>query len=332
MIYIYIIILMLLSAFFSGSEAALTSLSDYNLRKIFFQHKILKSAVKLWVLKPYRFIITILIGNTIVNLLLSEKFTVFFMEQLFFINNREIKEATIWIIASFIVIIFCELLPKIVSKNFPVRIASIAILPLYILQYFSFFLFSPILFFVEKYLSKEKVFYFTKIDEFKKILSDTTRNIFTKSINEIFERVTKFNDIKIREIYTPKEKVIAVDISNKTFQEVMDEILESGKTRVPVYYGSLDKIVGYILVKDLFYLCYGSECSISDVIHPILKVNLNDKAKDVLKKFKETQIHIAIVVDNNDKFFGIVTLEDVIEEIVGDILDEYDIKSTYSRG
>lgn len=331
MIFIYITILTLLSAFFSGSEAALTSLSDYNLRKLFFQSPTLRKVINLWVMKPHRFLITILIGNTIVNLLLTERFTIFFTTQFQFIRNKEIREIIIWLIVSFFIIVFCELLPKIVSKNFSTKISSLTLLPLYILQFFTFFVFSPVLFFVEKYLSKERIFYFTRIDEIKKLLSDTTKVLFTKSINEIFERTTKFSDVRIKDIYTPKEKVIAVNISNKSLQDVIDEILESGKTRVPVYYGSFDKIMGYVLVKDLFYLCYTSECSISDIIHPIIKVNLNDKAKEVLKKFKETQIHIAAVIDDNNKFQGIVTLEDVIEEIVGDILDEYDTKPTISR-
>lgn len=327
---IFVLILIFLSVFFSGSEAALTSLSDYNLRKLFFQKSHLKKAINLWILKPYRFLVTILIGNTIVNLILTEKFTMVFMGQFHFINNKEIKEVIIWLIISFFIIIFCELLPKIVSKNFSTKISSLTFFPLYILQFFAFFVFSPILFFVEKYLSKEKIFYFTKIDELKKLLSDTSKILFTKNINEIFERVTRFSDIRIKDIYTPKGKVIAVNILNKNFQDIINEILESGKTRVPVYYGSIDKVMGYILVKDLFYLCYNSSCDLSDMLHPVIKVNLNEKAKEVLKKFKETQIHIAIVIDDNDKFQGIVTLEDIIEEIVGDILDEYDIKSTKS--
>ncbi|MEN3014187.1 MAG: CNNM domain-containing protein [Endomicrobiia bacterium] len=322
----YILLLMFLSAFFSGSEAALTSLSDYNLKKIFFQHKVLQKPSILWLIKPYRFIITILIGNTIVNLLLSERFTIFFTKYFHFTKSRELKEMIIWIISSFVVITFCELLPKIVSKNFSTKVSSLSILPLYILQYFTFFIFFPVLFFVEKYFSKEKFFYFKKTDELKNLLSKTTKGIFPKSINEIFENAVKFNDIKVKDIYVPKEKVIAINIANKNFQNIIDEVIESGRTRVPVYYNSIDKIVGYILVKDLFYLCYNYECNISDIIHPIIKVNLNEKAKDLLKRFKNTQIHIAIVVDHNNKFLGIVTLEDVVEEIVGDILDEYDTK------
>lgn len=330
MIFFYILILIFLSAFFSGSEAALTSLSDYNLRKLFFQKNYLKKVINLWILKPYRFLVTILIGNTIVNLLLTEKFTEFFIGQFHFIKNREAKEVIIWLTISCFIIIFCELLPKIVSKNFSTKVSSLTFLPLYILQFLTFFIFSPVLIFVERYLSKEKIFYFTKIDELKKLLSDTSKVLFTKSINEIFERITKFSDVLIKDIYTPKEKVVAVNL-NKDFKDIVNEILESGKTRVPVYYGSIDKITGYVLVKDLFYLCYNAECSLSDIVHPIIKVNLKDKAKEVLKKFKETQIHIAVVVDDYDKFQGIVTLEDVIEEIVGDILDEYDIKSNISR-
>ncbi|MCS7227985.1 MAG: CBS domain-containing protein, partial [Endomicrobia bacterium] len=151
-----------------------------------------------------------------------------------------------------------------------------------------------------------------------------------KDIVELFERATKFDEVRIKDIYTPKEKVVAVNIARKSITEIINEVIESGKTRVPVYYNTIDEIIGYILIKDLFYLCSMSECNVSDIIHPILKVQFNDKAKDVLKKMQNGQIHIAVVVDS-DKFCGIVTLEDILEEIVGDILDEYDIRPYINR-
>ena len=327
---IALFILGILSSFFSGSEAALTSLPEYKLKKIYVKHKILRLPLHLWILKPYRFLISILIGNTIVNLLFSSTVTDLFVS-LFPYVNREIKETIIWLVTTFIIVLFCELIPKIVSKNFSETISTVILLPLTVLQYCTFFLFSPILFFVEKYLVKEKDIYkahFIKIDEIKRLLTDTTKNVFQrKDIEELFDRVTKFNEVRIKDIYTPKEKVIAIDISNKSLSQIVTEVIDSAKTRVPVYKESIDKILGYILIKDMFYLCSAEyECSITDIIHPILEVGINEKAKDVLKKMQNSQIHIAVVKDKENKFCGIVTLEDILEEIVGDILDEFDIR------
>jgi magnesium and cobalt transporter len=120
-----------------------------------------------------------------------------------------------------------------------------------------------------------------------------------------------------------------VNIANKNIDVIMNEIIETGKTRVPLYDGDTEKIIGFALVKDLFYSCsLGTECNIQDIIHPILEINWNTKAKDAIKEFKRAQVHIAKVVDDNKKFVGIITLEDIIEEVVGDILDEYDIRTS----
>lgn len=328
---VLIFFLMFLSFFFSGSETALTSLPDYKLRKLYIKYGFLRPALTLWILKPYRILISILVGNTVVNLFLSSFVTNFFVTKFLFIN-REVKEFVIWILTTFVVIIFCELLPKLVSKNFNDKITTFVVLPLSLLQYVTFFIFSPILFFIEKYLIKLQTLHFTKIDEVKYLVRDATKYIFEhKDVLELFERATKFDEVRIKDIYVPKEKVVAINISKKSLTNIIDEVIDSGKTRIPIYYDTFDKIMGYILIKDLFYLCSVSECNISDIIHPIIEVQLNDKAKDVLKKMQNLQTHIAVVKDNNNKFCGIVTMEDILEEIVGDILDEYDIKSSFSK-
>jgi CBS domain containing-hemolysin-like protein len=333
--FVVLIILAFLSFFFSGSEAALTSLPEYKLKKIYVKYKILRFPLNLWILKPYRFLISILIGNTIVNLLFSSTITEIFVTQLPYVN-KELKETIVWLGTTFLIILFCELTPKIISKNFSETVSSIVILPLTFLQYLTFLIFSPILFFVEKYLMKEKDVYkvhFVKIDEIKNLIAQTTKGIFQKrDFEELFDRVSKFDEIRIKDIYIPKENVIAVDISNKSISQIISEVIDSGKTRVPVYKEAIDKILGYILIKDVFYLCSQEhEFSITDLIHPILEVGLNEKAKDVLKKMQNSQIHIAAVKDKNNKFCGIVTLEDILEEIVGDILDEYDIRKTIKQ-
>ncbi len=323
---IYILFLMIFSFFFSGSESALTSLPDYKIRKLYIKNKILKQPLNIWVIKPYRILVAIIISNTVVNLLLSYFSTKIFLN-LKFDLNREIKEIIIWLTITFVVMVFCELIPKFIGKNFSEKFSQISLFILYILQYLIFFVFSPILYFIEKYLNKNQDYYFTKIDELKKVISDASKQILQKDINEFLERAVKFEDVIIKDILVPKEKVAMIDISKKDFQHIITELIETGKTRIPLYNGSYEKIIGYVLIKDLFYLCSTSECSINDIIHPILEVSLKDKAKDVLKKFKETQILIAKVVDDNKRFCGIVTLEDIIEELVGEILDEYDFRS-----
>lgn len=330
MILVYLLFLLFLSFSFSGSETALTSLSDYRLKKLYVKHNILRFPLSLWVVKPYRIIITILIGNTIVNLLFSTTVTEILQPRLLFIN-KNVKEIIIWLVITSVIIIFCELLPKMIGKRLPETFSALSILPLTVLQYVVFVLFSPLLFFVEKKLAvdNQATTHFTKIDELKRLLNDSARMIFqSKDIAEIFDRVTKFDDVKVKDIYLPKEYVLSVNIANKTIPEIIDEVIDTGKTRVPVYEGNSEYILGYIIVKDLFYICSTYECNINDIIHPMLRVNINSKAKDVLKKMQAEQIHIAVVEDEQKKYRGILTLEDILEEIVGDILDEYDTRVT----
>ncbi|MCS7151158.1 MAG: CNNM domain-containing protein [Endomicrobia bacterium] len=325
---VYLLFLMFLSFWFSGSEAALTSLSDYRLKKLYVKHRILRFPFKLWVVKPYRIIITILIGNTIVNLWFSTVITRIFKPQLLFINE-ELKEAIIWLATTSVIIVFCELLPKLVARRLTETISTLAIYPLTILQYIVFAIFSPVLFFVEKKLaaSDETTAHFTRMDELKRLLSDSAKVIFErKDIAELFDRVTRFDDVRIKDIFVPKERVLSVNIANRNLEEIINEVIDTGRTRVPVYEGNKERILGYILVKDLFYICSSYECNILDIVHPILKVNLNWKAKDVLKKMQNEQVHIAVVEDEHQRYLGIVTLEDILEEIVGDVLDEYDIR------
>ncbi len=325
-----LILLIFLSFFFSSSETALTSLSEYKLKKLYNKHKQFQPAIKLWVYKPYRFLITILIGNLIVNLFISSLVTRYTIS-VYHSVNKELLETVVWIVVTVIIVIFGELLPKIVAKSFPEKISKISLLPTYILQHiFSTILF-PIFYMIEKHLKQENILHFTKIDEFRRIVSETSKEIFHKDINEIFSRATKFYDTRVKDIMVAKEKVEMVNISGKDFHNIIEEIIETGKTRVPLYDKTPEKIIGFALVKDLFYLCSsGIECSLYDIIHPILEVHYNTKIKDLFKMFKDKQIHIAKVVDDNKKFCGIVTMEDVIEEITGDILDEYDIRNVKS--
>ncbi len=327
MFIIMILFLLLMSAFFSGSESALTSLSDYKIRKLYNKHKWLRSALKLWICRPYRIIIAILLGNTMVNLLISSYSTDLFVHLPIKVS-LEIKEFVVWIMVTITIIIFAELIPKVLSKNFPERITKIILLPIYVIHYLILIIFLPIFYLVEKHIKKEEATFFTKIEELKKTISDSSKTIFHKDINELFERAIKFNEIRIKDIMTPKIKVEMVNITNKNISTIMEQIIETGKTRVPLCDGNDEKIIGFAMVKDLFYLCSsGIECSVSDLVHPILEFNINTKAKDAIKEFKNTQIHIAKVVDDSKKFVGIITLEDIIEEVVGDILDEYDIRA-----
>jgi magnesium and cobalt transporter len=122
-----------------------------------------------------------------------------------------------------------------------------------------------------------------------------------------------------------------VDIAGRSFADIVQAIIDTGRTRVPLYEGNPDQVVGFALVKDLFYLSTGGgECTVADLIHPILEAPDGMLARDLLQRFKSSQIHIARVNDAAGRFIGIVTLEDIVEELMGEILDEYDTKRVHS--
>ena len=141
-------------------------------------------------------------------------------------------------------------------------------------------------------------------------------------------KVFDFSDALVKKVMTPKKEMVSIDVNSK-FDEILDKVVESGYSRLPVCKDSPDNIVGIINMKDLLSLSYNKDLIVlQDIMYPATFVTGSKKVSELLKEFQKGHTHLAVVTDDKGKVEGIVTLEDLVEEIVGEIEDEYDVRAS----
>jgi CBS domain containing-hemolysin-like protein len=326
--YYGIVILLLLSAFFSGSETALFSLSKLHIKKLEKANS--NSAKRIFKLlsKTRQLLITVLVGNTLVNILSTTIATLIAIDLADNINpayksyfiSIEIIVMTILLLA------LGEITPKIIAFSMPIKFASFSSLPITIFKYTIY----PIVFLLEKLLG----LFTKKIDTTDNINTAITSQDFhnfikSKSLNhplednekKILESIFRFSTTQVREIIVPRVDVVGVEISSN-LDEAKSIINESGYSRIPVYHKSIDEIVGMLYAKDL--LLKPDKLFISSIMRKPFYVTENMKIQNLLNQFKKKKVQIAVVVDEYGGTSGLISLEDVIEQLVGEIMDEYD--------
>jgi CBS domain containing-hemolysin-like protein len=162
-------------------------------------------------------------------------------------------------------------------------------------------------------------------DEIKQVIdAGTERGVLDKTEHELIKSILEFSDITAKEIMVPRPDVIALDL-NMTREALMRRVIDEGYSRMPVYERTIDNIVGVVYTKDLLSLLEHRDLIIlQDILRPPFFVPESKKISQLLREFQQNKVHLAIVVDEHGGTEGIVTMEDIIEEIVGEILDEYD--------
>ena len=311
------ILLLLLSAFFSSSETAY-----FNLRK---HRGNFSDKVKDIINEPEKLLVTILTGNTFVNIAIASLAAV--------ITHKIFKESSIAIllevlIVSVVILIFGEILPKVIALRNSEKLAEVFKLPIKILL----FLFSPFVYLsniIVKIptlipMNEEKIF---DSEEELKILTEIGEKEGTlqEEESDIIQSIFDFKDKNVREIMMPRVDMVAID-SNSSIDDVMDLISEKQFSKVPVYKENIDNISGIIYAKDLLPYLTGSRPNI-----PIVKlartplfVPETKEIDELMKDFKHKKMNIAIVVDEWGGTSGLITLEDIVEEVLGEIQDPYD--------
>ena len=324
---IYVIILvalLILSAFFSATETAFTSLNRTRLKLLADDGK--KSAKKaLKHAENYdRLLYTILIGNNIVNLTLATISTLLFSS---IITNSESLSATLsTIISTVAVLIFGEVTPKTLAKEFPEKVAMF-VAP--IMDFFTIILYPLNLVFTGWKLLLKKVFKFKSED----IITEQELLTYVEEANEdgtldnneteLISSAIEFNDAEVGDILVPRVNVIAVE-ENTPMKDIRLVFSEHGFSRLPVYRRSIDTIIGMIHEKD-FYAAYTSGATnIKGIVTSMALATEHMKISALLRSMQKQKVHMATVVDEYGGTLGIVTLEDILEELVGEIWDEHD--------
>ena len=318
-----IIFCVIMSAYFSATETAFNTCNKVRLKNLAEKGN-KRAALVLKLEDNYDTLIsTILIGNNIVNILASSLATVLFA---FIIANRETSVTVSTVVMTLAVLTFGEILPKTLAKHFPERFSMFAAPLINFLLY----LLIPLSFFfnlLQKLISK-----LFKSEEDKGMTEEELISIVEEaeeggSLDEeestLIRSAIEFGDLEVGDIFTPRIDITAVSTS-VTKRELAEVFSESGYSRVPVYEDDLDNIVGIVYYKDFFTLSFKENTPISEIIKPVIYVTKKMQVNDLLKDLQEKQLHLAVVTDEYGSTAGIVTLEDILEEIVGDIWDEHD--------
>ena len=313
--YLVVIILLLLSGLFSGLTLGLMGLDPFELkRKVKLGDK---NAKRIYPLRKQGNLLlsTLLIGNVAVNSTLA----VF------------LGSITAGVIAGFastaLIVIFGEIIPQAVFSRHALKLGSKATWLVYIFLYLFYPITKPVAMILDKTLGGELPNIYSK-REFRLMLEEQ-KNLSKSDLSNrefaILEKGLLFSDKKVKDIMTPRTNVFFVSINTIISKTLLKKIHKKGHSRIPVYDRKSEKIVGILYSKDLLTIDPEEKLKSREVMRKhVPTINEMNKLDKVLNLFKEKKVHLFVVKDESEKLAGIVTLEDVIEEIVGEIMDEYD--------
>ena len=274
---------------------------------------------------PKRLLATILITNNFINIAIVLLFASF-GEYLF--NQIENTFIVLLIeigVITFLILFFGEILPKVYANRNAMIFSQAIAFPVYIIdRYFLFFLTIPlsrITRFMESRLGQKNSEF--SIDKLSQALELTSEEETTKEEHKILQGIVNFGNIETKQVMCPRIDVFALSV-DMDMETIVPLILENGFSRVPVYTDNLDSVVGILYTKDLLPHIDQSNYKWEKLLKPVFYVPENKKLDDLLKEFQQKKIHLAVVVDEYGGTSGVITFEDVIEEIVGDISDEFD--------
>jgi len=325
--FLALIILLLLSAFFSASETALVAISKIRVKKLINEGK--EGAEEIHELKkdPDALLTTILIGNNLVNIAASAIATSLAIERF---GSLGIGIATG--VMTLVILTFCEIFPKTLAARNPETISLIVSKPIRLLVWIfrpAVKVFTLMTVAVRRLLgwTPSSVAETVTEEEVKTLLDiGEEEGVFDEDEKEIIERVFELDDITAADIMTPKEDMVCVP-ADSSLSEAIEVIKTHGYSRIPVYEGSSDNIIGILYAKDLLtHACdsRNNNLNIRARLKPPYFVDYRTKVDALLREFQRGKFHMAIVVDETARPVGLVTLEDVLEELVGNIFDEYD--------
>lgn len=326
-----LVALVLMSAFFSATETAFSSLNKIKLKNQANNGD--KHALKTYNLSENysRLISTILIGNNIVNILMTSLATVLFVKLL----GEDLGVTYSTIIITVTVLIFGEITPKTIAKEMPEAFAM-AVTPVISVLVT---LLKPITFIFDQL--KRLISYVFKVESDDTYSSDEFITIVEEAHNEgemddheadLLTNAIEFNDLDVKEILTPRVDVVAVDIRD-SLDEIEKKFRESGFSRLPVYRDNVDNIIGVLHEKDFYYLYYTkTKTSLKQILQRVIYTSPHVKISALLRQLQSSKSHLAVVIDEYGGTAGIITMEDILEELVGEIYDEHDeIEEFYKK-
>lgn len=318
----FIIFLFILSAFFSGTETAYSSVNKIRLRK-YAEEGNVRAAKALEIAENFHTTITtILIGNNIVNILLTSIVTAIF-SQLFGAAGLAYATVTMTVF----ILIFGEILPKAIGKDYAEFVAMQAV---GIMSWFIWLLtpFSFLFNLFQKLLTR-----YRKIDEQPSVTQEELLTIvdtiqeegyMDEEERELIQSAIEFDDVFVRDVQTPRVDMFAIDV-NDSLDKIVHLLLENQYSRIPVYEETIDNIIGVMIERDLMTALIKRETPVlRDLVRETMFVAEHMTIADALQVMQKQKAHLAIVIDEFGGTSGVITAEDILEQLVGEIYDEYD--------
>ena len=320
---IIVVFCVIMSAYFSATETALSTFNRIRVKGLAEKGN-KRAALVLKLADNYDTMIsTVLIGNNIVNILASSLATVIFG---MIVADQGLSTTLSTIVMTLLVLTFGEIVPKTLAKQFPERFAMFSAPLINALLYILFpisFIFKQLQKLLFKIFKKEEEQGMTE-EELISIIEEAEEDGgLDEQESTLIKSAIEFNDLEVSEIFTPRIDITAVS-TDVTKEEMARVFSESGFSRIPIYEGDLDNIIGIVYYKDFFTMSLDSDTPITEIVKPVIYITKTQKINDVLKDLQEKQLHLAVVSDEYGSTAGIVTLEDILEEIVGEIWDEHD--------
>ena len=327
------IVLLGLSAFASASEIAYFSLSPSDLSELSEERTEQDKAINMLRDDSERTLATILITNNFVNV------TIIMLCNYIFTSLVCFGEKAYWlqflivtVLLTFLLLLFGEIIPKVYSREDPLAFCRRSVSGILFFRRL-FWVFESILlrsgFLASKVIKNDQQM--LSVDELEHALELTDKNDI-KEEQKMLQGIVRFGDETVREVMTSRQDIVALNI-NSPFSDVLKSIIENNYSRIPVYQNNDDNIKGVLYIKDLLpHLAKPTSFKWQTLMRPPHFVPETKRLDDMMKDFKENKVHIAIVVDEFGGTSGLITLEDILEEIVGEINDEYDEEDTsYSK-
>ncbi|MFL1894658.1 gliding motility-associated protein GldE [Aquimarina sp. 2-A2] len=324
-----LLILLVFSALISGSEVALFSLTPSDLRE---EEKVPEKDLKILLRllsKPKKLLATILVANNFINIaivLLFDSLGEVYLKDIDYllfdyVNLRFLIEV---VVVTFMILLFGEILPKIYASRNKIKFSRVMARPLRVLDWLLSPLSSPmrqITIGIHERLGKQKSN--LSVDQLSQALELTSDTDTTSEEKKILEGIVNFGNTDTKQVMRPRMDVFALNQAAE-FEEIIPEIIKNGYSRIPIYNESIDQVTGILYVKDLLPYINEKKFDWNTLLREPYFVPENKKLDDLLNDFKNKKNHLAIVVDEYGGTSGLISLEDIIEEIVGDISDEFD--------
>ena len=319
-----LVVLLFCSALISGAEVALFSLSQKDIEEAIEENNSKGKVISELLEKPKKLLATLLVANNFINIAIVILFSFIGKSIFAVITSTLLRFILEVVVVTFLILLFGEVLPKVYANRNKVKFAKLIA---YLIAFLDKIL-SPIslpmraaTIYLHNKLGKQKTNF--SVDQLSQALELTDSEETSTEEQKILEGIVSFGNTETRQVMSPRIDIFALEIE-ESFSEICPKIIEKGHSRIPVYRDNIDHIEGVLFVKDLLPYINSNEFDWKSLLRQPFFVPENKKLDNLLKDFQSKKSHLAIVVDEYGGTSGLVSLEDVIEEIVGDISEEFD--------